>query len=514
MIELPSAHTWLTPYKMSKTTVATPSVTSGAGHELENVNFRQEVRDAILIRPQRMEVKIIENIKRETEAKCGENNQAFLKHTAEWLTIPVPQKLQTEGRYQKSKKVVKKKCNDCGKFVSVKRLKGHMNNRCESRWSVDLKDKPEDPRRCTKCGRTYKGHPVSKNSNCKLIGVNEEGMKKLLEKSEFSKKNKNRRQQIYEERLQLQKCFLMPSFKKLACDVCEIYEFNSPVGVFNHIQRKHGPKIHHICKEVGCNEMCLLGEKNNKKKLKYKYIYTCDECGKSFQSNTNMIIHKSRKHSSEENGEKRDNQKAIMLKHFEEDCKCSIDLRAQSQLVKLNHYKLVHLGYEQCKYCNKLFQAARKHSCGMLKKPLKKKCLYICKDCNFTFKTKQSLDNHMVENHKTEEKIGCTLCPKYFSKHYLKSHMTRGAHRIKKACSVCGKSVSKLKDHMETLHRNDSEKRFQCDQCSKGFWHTGQLRNHKMNIHLKLKPYSCRFECSQSYNDKSNRNQHEKRAHT
>ena len=203
-----------------------------------------------------------------------------------------------------------------------------------------------------------------------------------------------------------------------------------------------------------------------------------------------------------------------MLKHFEEDCKCSIDLRAQSQLVKLNHYKLVHLGYEQCKYCNKLFQAARKHSCGMLKKPLKKKCLYMCKDCNFTFKTKQSLDNHMVEIHKTEDKIRCTLCPKYFSKHYLKSHMTRGAHRIKKACSVCGKSVSKLKDHMETLHRNDSEKRFQCDQCSKGFWHTGQLRNHKMNIHLKLKPYSCRFECGQSYNDRSNRNQHEKRAHT
>lgn len=147
-----------------------------------------------------MEVKIIENIKRETEAKCGENNQAFLKHTAEWLTIPVPQKLQTEGRYQKSKKVVKKKCNDCGKFVSVKRLKGHMNNGCESRWSVDLKDKPEDPRRCTKCGRTYKGHPVSKNSNCKLIGVNEEGMKKLLEKSEFSKKNKNRRQQMYDKK--------------------------------------------------------------------------------------------------------------------------------------------------------------------------------------------------------------------------------------------------------------------------------------------------------------------------
>ena len=201
-----------------------------------------------------------------------------------------------------------------------------------------------------------------------------------------------------------------------------------------------------------------------------------------------------------------------MLTNFEEDCRCTVDFEGQPQFVKINHYKLVHLGYEQCKECNKLV-SERKHLCGKRKRHEKKKYVYICEECELTFKNKLTLDNHMVEIHKSEDKIKCTLCPKYFSKAYIKAHMTKGAHKLRQSCSICGKSVAQMTIHMETIHKENSEKRFICDQCSKGFWSIGQLSNHKMNVHLKLKPYTCRLGCDQSYNDRSNRNQHEKRSH-
>ena len=34
-----------------------------------------------------------------------------------------------------------------------------------------------------------------------------------------------------------------------------------------------------------------------------------------------------------------------------------------------------------------------------------------------------------------------------------------------------------------------------------------------MNVHLKLRPYKCRYGCEFAYNDRSNRNAHEKKTH-
>ena len=40
-----------------------------------------------------------------------------------------------------------------------------------------------------------------------------------------------------------------------------------------------------------------------------------------------------------------------------------------------------------------------------------------------------------------------------------------------------------------------------------------KLQGHKMNVHLKLRPYKCRYGCELAYNDSSNRCAHEKRVH-
>ena len=93
-------------------------------------------------------------------------------------------------------------------------------------------------------------------------------------------------------------------------------------------------------------------------------------------------------------------------------------------------------------------------------------------------------------------------------------------HKPKTACDFCGKLVSRMKEHLETMHKDESEMRFRCelgikifdiflkmscclsancnavslrcDLCGKGFSTNNKLRDHDMNVHLKLKPYTCR----------------------
>ena len=65
-------------------------------------------------------------------------------------------------------------------------------------------------------------------------------------------------------------------------------------------------------------------------------------------------------------------------------------------------------------------------------------------------------------------------------------------HKPKTACNFCGKLVSRMRDHVESMHQADSEMSFRCDLCGKGFATNQKLRDHNMNVHLKLRPYTCR----------------------
>ena len=86
-------------------------------------------------------------------------------------------------------------------------------------------------------------------------------------------------------------------------------------------------------------------------------------------------------------------------------------------------------------------------------------------------------------------------------------------HEEKKTCPVCGIKVRLLKEHIDNVHTKDEEKKFQCHDCGKGFKYEHKLEYHRISMHLKTKPYNCRYGCDISYNDLSNRNAHEKRTH-
>jgi hypothetical protein len=80
------------------------------------------------------------------------------------------------------------------------------------------------------------------------------------------------------------------------------------------------------------------------------------------------------------------------------------------------------------------------------------------------------------------------------------------------ACKICGVLVKDIKEHHKTVHLVDL-KTFKCEECGKGFNENQTLSDHKMNVHLKLRSYKCRHGCEMTYNDRSSRNQHEKRKH-
>ena len=87
------------------------------------------------------------------------------------------------------------------------------------------------------------------------------------------------------------------------------------------------------------------------------------------------------------------------------------------------------------------------------------------------------------------------------------------SHEEKMPCPECGERVRHLKQHMRSVHTPDELKKFQCQDCGKGFEDKKKMEIHRMNIHLKLRPYNCRYGCNISYNDTSNRNAHEKKNH-
>ena len=39
------------------------------------------------------------------------------------------------------------------------------------------------------------------------------------------------------------------------------------------------------------------------------------------------------------------------------------------------------------------------------------------------------------------------------------------------------------------------------------------IEKHKMNVHIKARPFNCRYGCAFAYNDYSNRNAHEHKKH-
>jgi len=64
-----------------------------------------------------------------------------------------------------------------------------------------------------------------------------------------------------------------------------------------------------------------------------------------------------------------------------------------------------------------------------------------------------------------------------------------------------------MKFHLQG-HAPDSEKKYKCEVCGKGFVETHRLQDH-MNIHTGEKPYKCKY-CSNRFASRGNQRMHER----
>ena len=167
------------------------------------------------------------------------------------------------------------------------------------------------------------------------------------------------------------------------------------------------------------------------------------------------------------------------------------------------------VGKRQCSTCKKKFpvETFDDHTCETT--------TFVCNICGKVYESKSGLFTHHKYEHEKKEipkPFICTECGAGFQhKSALKTH-TR-SHEEKTPCPQCGMKVRKVKLHIEAVHTPDEMKKHQCQDCGKGFLDALKLESHRMSVHLKLKPHNCRYGCKISYNDISNRNQHEKKTH-
>ena len=376
---------------------------------------------------------------------------------------------------------------------------------------------------CLKCGRSLKGHVLPRHSRCQLEGVDEEGLARVREHHEWRRIRKKENDTRYREKHTAEKGYANGYIRlpcdRLDCDVCEIQGFSSEFAVFTHIRKVHGPKEQLECEEEGCEGKTFKNagalvyhkEKCHQEKapcavcgtteystLKNHMVNkhprpcspkTCDQCGKVFTSRVSFKHHVKRHQDEKPAG----SQKWVitkMLGDFERDCQCNLQLK--SNLAKLRHFKLFHLNYEQCEKCEKIVMdlAEGHHKCSKLKKH-QPKGPFICKHCGVEFNSHGGMDYHVKAQH-IKEMVECPVCLKTLPKLNFASHMA--VHKPKTPCNICGKLVSKMKDHMESMHVDDSDMKARCDACGKGFPSDQKLRDHTMNVHLKLRPYKCRYK--------------------
>jgi len=256
------------------------------------------------------------------------------------------------------------------------------------------------------------------------------------------------------------------------------YESHDCKPLSNDLFAKYGQDIEdyvEVCIEEGVRKFkcknCDYVTKasyNIKSHCLYKHVskgeVSCDICGKIAKSLGSLIEHKSMHHHNED-------------------------------------------GKKKCCRCKKLFseEEYRVHKCGKA----------ICSECGKILSSKSNLKHHILNKHTNNEKVKshyCSECGMGFTeKNVLTKHMK--THVEKSPCPECGAKVRNLKDHILISHTPDELKEFQCKHCGKGFIRKKTLDQHMMNMHLKLRPYKCRYGCDISYNDQSNRNQHERRQH-
>ncbi|XP_044727323.1 zinc finger protein 883-like isoform X2 [Chrysoperla carnea] len=239
--------------------------------------------------------------------------------------------------------------------------------------------------------------------------------------------------------------------KPIKCNKCN-QKYYHPLTLKRHEQSKHKPLVNHICnlcnktfKSVkrlnNHNERCpkLMGVHSD-----LEQFVTCHICGKLTRKQSirnHLLIHKERHKVSCDICSKTFICKASFKKHIREvhenqipDRKhlCNICGYASSRVADLRRHLLTH----------------------STERP------YVCEHCDKTYKTAESLKEHISHVHFDVRKYQCSFCSQAFHKRRtLVNHERRHTGEKPHKCEVCGKGFAQntaLKIHTK-IHTNSKE---------------------------------------------------------
>ncbi|OQS00191.1 hypothetical protein THRCLA_06157 [Thraustotheca clavata] len=108
--------------------------------------------------------------------------------------------------------------------------------------------------------------------------------------------------------------------------------------------------------------------------------------------------------------------------------------------------------------------------------------LYVCKECNQSFRFKGNLKRHQMTKHVGLKPYQCPLCPKMFAR------------------------KADMEVHMRV---HTGEKPYSCPQCDKQFARISDMRSHE-RTHSGIKKYACQFPgCTRRFARKVDLRKHE-----
>ncbi|XP_065088170.1 zinc finger protein 780B-like [Ochlerotatus camptorhynchus] len=116
------------------------------------------------------------------------------------------------------------------------------------------------------------------------------------------------------------------------------------------------------------------------------------------------------------------------------------------------------------------------------------------------------------------EILKCYICDKVMnSKDTLQNHLS-AIHSVRQkadaennlhVCSICGKQVKKIKQH---LKRHTNKRNWECSTCGARFKDRAILNNHE-RTHTNERNFPCRQGCDKRYKGQGDRDRHEKSVH-
>lgn len=261
-----------------------------------------------------------------------------------------------------------------------------------------------------------------------------------------------------------------------------------------------------------------------KSRSKFTYKCTYDECNQICVGRELFVRH------------------SIEVHNFSKDEALTVAKR-QIDLHKYARKKERNLnGFYSCKTCNKEFKGSdARRSLARHSKYVHSEKNARCDECTKVFKERRTLLLHIRVAHRGEadrNRAICSLCGKSVTS--LKSHMdlSHGQERLScercgkiltstraqemhmkhcnnlEKCEECGKILSKLnlKYHMLSVHAPDEMRPYKCSYCAKRYVARKQVTAHVNLIHLGIKPFACEV-CPKTFASKQEGQFHVNHAH-